>query len=289
MMARRSRAGQLDGLLGSQEGRGHTALVTGASAGIGRSFAELLASVGYDVVLVARRRDRLEELGGCLSAAHTVRAEVIQADLADPEACRNIKAELDRLGLTVDFLVNNAGYSVLGMYCDVPWERQEAFIRVIGLSVLELTRYLLPGMVELGWGRIVNVTSIAGFFPGSPGQTLYSPLKSMVHKFSEGIAEEYEGRGIVCTVAPPGATDTELFEATGPSAVEYVRSSRLVQAVMMSPEVYVRDAYQGCMRGRRVVIPGLSNKTWAFMLTHAPPAARYAMCRFMAKSVPKEA
>src|SRR5882757_3492294 len=239
------------------EGRGHVALVTGASSGIGRSFAAHLASRGYDVVLVARRRARLEELAAELTAQHGVRAEVIAADLADPDAVRNIKAELDRLGLTVDFLVNNAGYSVLGFYCDVPWDEQEAYIRVLGLSVLELTRALLPAMVDQRWGRIVNVTSICGYFSGSPGQTLYAPIKSMVHKFSESIALEYEPYGITCTTAPPGATDTEILEASGGGAVDYVANNRLIKAVMMNPDRYAKAAYDGCMRGRRVVTPGL--------------------------------
>jgi short-subunit dehydrogenase len=257
--------------------------VTGASAGIGASFSELLASRGYDLVVVARRRERLEALKEKLSSSHAVRVEVICTDLSDPAACTNIKGELDRLGITVDFLVNNAGYSVLGFYAEVPWERQEAYIRVLGLSVLELTYLLLPGMLDKGWGRIINVTSMCGFFEGSPGQTLYAPIKSMIHKFSESIALEYESRGIICTTAPPGATDTEILEAAGPGAVEFVANNRLLKAVMMRPDVYTRAAYKGCMSGRRVVIPGIRNKVWGFTLLHSPPRIRYAMCGFMAK------
>jgi uncharacterized protein len=271
---------------GAAEGEGHVALVTGASSGIGRSFAAHLAARGYDVVLVARRRTRLEELAAELAVRHGVRAEVIAADLADEQAVPRIKAELDRLGLTVDFLVNNAGYSVLGFYCDVPWADQQAYIRVLGTSVLELTRCLLPAMVEQRWGRIVNVTSICGYFSGSPGQTLYAPIKSMVHKFSESIALEYEPYGIVCTSAPPGATDTEILEASGGGAVDYVANNRLIRSLMMNPDTYVRAAYDGCMRGRRVVTPGLHNRMWAFSLLHAPPPVRYAMCAFMAKLAP---
>lgn len=271
---------------GVHEGRGHVALVTGASSGIGRSFATHLAARGYDVVLVARRRERLEKLAAELASTHNVRAEVIPTDLADPEAVRHIKAELDRLGLAVDFLVNNAGYSVLGFYCDVPWEQQEAYIRVLGLSVLELTRSLLPAMVEQRWGRIVNVTSICGYFSGSPGQTLYAPIKSMVHKFSESIALEYEPYGIYCTTAPPGATDTEILEASGSGAVDYVANNRLVKAAMMNPDRYVKAAYDGCMQGKRVVTPGLHNRIWAFTLLHFPASVRYAMCGFMAKLSP---
>ena len=271
---------------GAGDGRGHTALVTGASSGIGRSFSILLASRGYNVVVVARRRDRLEKLSQKLSSTYGVRAEVICADLADPDACRTIKSELDRLGLTVDFLVNNAGYFVLGFYGDVPWERQEAYLRVVGTSVLELTRYLLPAMVEQGWGRIVNVTSLSGYFAGSPGQSLYAPVKAMVHKFSESIALEYGHRGIFCTTAPPGPTATRILEASGASAAEYGAKSRFLRAVMMSPDVYAERAYEGCMRGRRVVIPGLANKLWAFALVHSPARIRYAMSAFTAKMAP---
>jgi short-subunit dehydrogenase len=269
-----------------QEGRGRTALVTGASSGIGRAFAVLLASRGYDVVVVARRKDRLEELSEHLRALYRVRAEVLAVDLAEPGASRVIKDGLDQLGLTVDFLVNNAGYPILGHYCDVPWEQQDAFIRVLGTSVLELTHLLLPGMVQRRWGRIVNVTSLTLYFAGSPGQTLYAPIKAMVHKFSESIALEYEDRGIICTTAPPGATATELLEKSGAGVAEYVANNRLVQAAMMSPEKYVAAAYRGCMAGRRVVIPGWHNRVWAFVLVHSPPAVRYAMCEFMAKMAP---
>ena len=271
---------------GAQEGRGHVALVTGASSGIGRSFATHLASRGYDVVLVARRRERLEALAYDLVTRHGVRAEVIAVDLAEADAVARIKKELDGLEMTVDFLVNNAGYSVLGFYCDVPWEEQQAYIRVLGTSVLELTRCLLPGMVERRWGRIMNVTSICGYFAGSPGQTLYAPIKSMVHKFSEGIAAEYGPYGIVCTAAPPGATDTEILEASGGGAVDYVANNRLIKALMMNPDTYVKAAYEGCMQGRRVVTPGLHNRIWAFSLLHSPPPMRYAMCAFMAKLSP---
>lgn len=268
------------------EGRGHTALVTGASSGIGRSFAELLASKGYDVVLVARRRDRLERLRENLSTAHGVRAEVLCVDLADLDASRTITSELDRLGLTVDFLVNNAGYSVLGRYGDVPWERQEAYLRVLGTSVLELTRALLPAMVEKGWGRIVNVTSVSAYLSGSPGQTLYAPIKAMVHKFSESVALEYGHQGIVCTSAAPGPTATRFLEASG--AGESARAGRVLRAMVMSPDAFASDAYHACMRGRRVVVPGLHNKVWTFALVHAPARVRYAMCGFTAKLVPPQ-
>ena len=269
------------------EGTGHTALVTGASSGIGRSFSALLASRGYDVVLVARRRDRLEKLSRQLSEAHGVRAEVIRADLADPGACRAIKSRLDELGITVDVLVNNAGYFVPGFYGDVPWERQEAYLRVVGTSVLELTRYLLPAMVERGWGRIINITSLAGYFSGSPGQSLYAPVKAMVHKFTESLALEYGHRGVLCTTAPPGPTATRFLEASGASAAEYGAKSRFLQAVVMSPDEFAKKAYEGCMRGRRVVIPGLHNKLWAFALVHSPAPVRYALCAFTARMAPE--
>lgn len=273
--------------MSTREGAGHTALITGASSGIGRSFSVLLASRGYDVVLVARRRDRLVKLSQRLSETYGVRAEVICVDLADVDASRTIKSELDGLGLTVDFLVNNAGYFVLGYYGDVAWEEQAAYLRVVGTSVLELTRYLLPAMVEQGWGRIVNVTSLSGYFSGSPGQSLYAPVKAMVHKFSESIALEYGHRGIHSTSAPPGPTATRFLEASGASAAEYGAKSRFLQALVMSPDTYAEQAYAGCMRGRRVVIPGLHNKLWAFALVHAPAKLRYAMCGFTAKFAPQ--
>ena len=153
----------------SDEGRGKTALVTGASSGIGKAFAELLAAKGYAVVLTARRSDRLEALAAELRQRHGVSTHTIVADLAQPDASQHIAAELASRGLMIDVLVNNAGYGVPGSYVNVPWGDHARFMQVMVTAVLDLTYRLLPGMLDRGWGRIINIASVAGMVPSPAG------------------------------------------------------------------------------------------------------------------------
>src|SRR4051794_9703562 len=139
------------------EGRGKTALVTGASSGIGKAFAELLAAKGYGLVLTARRGDRLDAIAAELRQKHQVITHTIVADLAQPDAPQHIVNELASKGLVIDFLVNNAGYGQPGSYVNVTWAEHERFMQVMVTAVLDLTYRLLPGMVERKWGRIINV------------------------------------------------------------------------------------------------------------------------------------
>jgi short-subunit dehydrogenase len=263
----------------SDEGKGRTALVTGASAGIGRAMSELLAAKGYDVVPVARRSGRLEELKRELEDRWGVNVIPIAADLAKPESPTRIVAELRRRDIAIDVLVNNAGYSISGMYAGSAWEDQERFLRVIGLSTLELTHLLLPHMIEQRWGRVINVASIAAVMAGTPSMVLYCACKSMVHKFTEGLAAECEPLGVHCTASLPGATDTELSEASGMS--EYARSNLGVRLAMMSPVTVARQAYRACEHKQRMVVHGRHHKMWAFVLLHAPRSVRYALCGFI--------
>jgi hypothetical protein len=151
-----------------------TALITGASAGLGRDFARLFAADGHDVILVARRRDRLEALAGELAAAHGVRATVIDLDLADPAAPRRLVDDVRSRGLEVDFLVNNAGFGGTGAFADVPLEREMGMIQVNVTALVELTRLLVPDMKARRRGRILNVGSTAGFQPGPFMATYYA-------------------------------------------------------------------------------------------------------------------
>src|SRR5215469_9922513 len=151
-----------------------TALVTGASAGIGAAIARELAVRGANLVLSARRVDRLEQLGNDLRQRHPIRIESIEADLADPDAPRRICETLAQRGLAIDVLVNNAGYGVTGHYQAQPWEVHAQFLQVMVAAPCELAWRLLPDMQRRGYGRIVNVASLAGLVPGSAGHTLYA-------------------------------------------------------------------------------------------------------------------
>src|SRR4051812_34613285 len=169
------------------------ALVTGASAGIGAAFARILASHGYDVALTARRADRLDRLAEEISLRYGVEALTVTADLAEPEAPDQILDFLTAHGRTVDALVNNAGYGLSGAYADTRWEDQRAFIQVMMTAPAELAHRVLPGMVHRGFGRIVNVASLAGLVPGSAGHTLYGGGKALLVRVSPSPHIETQG------------------------------------------------------------------------------------------------
>jgi short-subunit dehydrogenase len=177
------------------EDRRRCALVTGASSGIGEAFCRELGADGFDLVLTARRQERLRALAEELEREHRVKTLVVPADLAEPEAPRQLLAAVDEAALDVDVLVNNAGYGVPVHYLDYPWERHAEFIQVLLTSVAHTTHLLLPGMVQRGWGRVINVSSLAALVTSSKGHTLYAAAKAFVLKMSESLALELDGTG----------------------------------------------------------------------------------------------
>lgn len=179
-----------------------TALVTGASAGIGEEFARALAEEGFDLVLVARRRERLEALAQSLANAHGVRVHVMPEDLADPQAPTRIHTALTGLGLHVDVLINNAGGGIKQIFTRAAWSEHAGLLQVQVVAPAHLTHLLLPAMVERGYGRIIHVASLAGLMPGAPTSTLYPAAKSFLVKFSESLAAELSESGVhVCAFA----------------------------------------------------------------------------------------
>ena len=188
-------------------------LVTGASAGIGAAFARLYAEKGHDLVLTARRRDRLEALAAELRQAHGIEVLVLPADLALPGAVDGLIAGLE--GRAIDVLINNAGYGLPGLYARTRWSEQAAFLQVLLVAVCELTHKLLPGMVERGYGRIVNVASLAGHVPGMPSHTLYGPTKAFLVRFSQALHLETLGTGVHVSALCPGFTWSEFHDANG--------------------------------------------------------------------------
>ena len=164
------------------EGRGRTALVTGASSGIGRAFAELLAAKGYDLVVVARRAERLDQFAAEVRDRWNVEVTTITEDLADPEAPARVLTSLADGGAGIDFLVNNAGNSRYGRFDELPWEVHAGRLQLMVATPMRLAHGVLPGMVERGWGRIINVGSLAGVVTGFPGDITYAAIKKMVEK-----------------------------------------------------------------------------------------------------------
>jgi short-subunit dehydrogenase len=229
-----------------------TALVTGASSGIGLAFARELAARRYHLVLTARRRERLDALAAELTARHGVQARVMVDDLADPEAPRRIVSALAAEHIAIDVLVNNAGYGVPGRYVGATWEQHRDFLQVMVIAVSELTHRLLPGMIERKWGRVINVASLAGLLPGVAGHTLYAAAKAYVISFSESLALENAQYGINVTATCPGFTLSEFHDVIGTRQ----QVSRFPRFMWLDAERVARESVDAVMKGRVVFVPG---------------------------------
>ncbi len=203
-----------------------TALVTGASGGLGARFARLFAHDGHEVVLVARRRDKLDQVAAELSAMGTgITATVIAADLADPDAPPSIHDQLAHAGRSVDFLVNNAGFGTNGAFAELPIERELELVDVNIKAPLHLTRLFVPTMVARGSGRVLNIASTAGFLPGPYMATSYAS-KAFVLSFTEALARELRGIGVTATAACPPATATDFAAVAGADRSALFRAVR---------------------------------------------------------------
>lgn len=240
-----------------------TALITGASSGIGRELAGLLARDGHDVVLVARSELRLQALAEELRAAHGVQATVLPADLAAPSAADEIAAELERRGLEIEVLVNCAGFNVYGAFATTDAERELQMLQVNVVSLTRLTKLLLPAMLRRGSGRILNIGSTGSFAPG-PFDAVYCASKAFVLSFTEALAEELEGTGVTATALCPGPTATEFAERAGMTGTPLFRG-RVARAAEVAA-----IGYRAMMRGRRVVVPGLGNMLLTFSVRLSP-------------------
>jgi len=245
-----------------------TALITGASAGIGAEFALQLAARGMDLVLVARRRNRLEQLATQLKEKYGVSVTVMAYDLADPGAPKSIAASLRDLDIHIDYLVNNAGYGVPGKLNTATWRTHSDFIQVLVTCVTEMTYLLLPAMQARGWGRIVNVSSIAGLLPGSGGHTLYAASKAFLVKFSESLFIENQGTGVNVVALCPGFTYSEFHDVTGTRELV----SKLPKRMWAEAAVVVRTGIEALERKNPspVVIPGWYY-SWIALLTRLIP------------------
>lgn len=247
---------------------GHrTVLITGASSGIGEAFADVFASEGFDVVLAARRVDRLEAVASRLRERYGVRAEVIVSDLSQPGAAAALCAEVEGRGLTIDALVNNAGYGVPGVYSASPWERHTAMLQVMVVGLAELTHRLLPGMVARGYGRVINVASLAGLVPAPAGHTLYGASKAFVIKFSEALAHEAAPYGVHVTAICPGFTLSEFHDVTGTRE----QMKKLPRWLWMDAPAVARQGFDAVMAGvSPVYINGRVNRTIAALVRYMP-------------------
>jgi short-subunit dehydrogenase len=243
-----------------------TALITGASSGIGLELARVFAANKHDVVLVARSEGKLRELARECEAKG-VRAHVVAADLAGPDAAGAVLDAVGRLGVEIDVLVNNAGFGVYGRFADTPLATELESIQVNVVALTDLTKRCLPGMIARRRGKILNVASTAGFFPG-PLMAVYYATKAYVVSFSEAIASELEGTGVTVTAVCPGPT------ATGFQAVAHLETSRLVSMLRKATARSVAEAgYDALMAGKVLCIPGVPNKVSALVAPRLFPRA----------------
>jgi short-subunit dehydrogenase len=238
-------------------------LITGASAGLGAEFARQLARSGHDVMLVARRAERLQALAAQLAADHGIVADYVATDLATPAAVPSIVAALG--GRSVDMLVNNAGYTIAAEFAATDWATQRDCLNTLVGAVVELTHAVLPGMLDRGAGGIITVSSILALSQGGRGHTLYPAAKSFVHKFMLSLDAEVRTRGIHCTSVLPGSTASEFRQANG---IGGTPGGPFVSGVSQ----VVRAAIAGNARGRVIVIPGWHNRLAALVMKLAPDA-----------------
>lgn len=230
------------------------AVVTGASSGIGTDLAELLAEAGYDLLLTARRLDRLGELADRLSVSHAVTCTSFAADLASPAEVQRLIEALapDRSRLAI--LVNNAGFGTHGFFHDIPTDRDLEMIDVNCRALVQLTKSVLPWMIANRSGRILNIASVASFQPG-PLMAVYYASKAFVLSLSEALANECQGTGVTVTAACPGPTTTEFGVAAG-----FHADAPTSGAPAMTSSAVARLSFDAMMRGTRVEVTGIRNR-----------------------------
>jgi len=249
-----------------RRGSGETALVTGASAGIGRGLAEVFAEAGFDMVLVARRKAELEAVAEDLRRAHGVRADAIPMDLLAPNAPAQLCEHLYANGHDVDVLVNNAGLMEMGRFAQLDIDKHERLLQLNVNVLASLTHRLLQPMIERGQGRVLNVASTSSFQP-VPSLALYAASKAFVLSFSESLSEELKGTGVTVTALCPGVTHTDMLDR----AQGEHESAQLIPEFMLSDVESVAQAgFDACMAGEAVVVPGLSNQLAASLTQLSP-------------------
>lgn len=237
--------------------RWHTALVTGASSGIGAAIARQLAAEGTDLVVVARDEARLDELAAELEQAHGVAVQVLAADLASPVSRAAVEKRLADRARPVDLLVNNAGFGTAGQFAELPLGREEQQVQLNVVAVLRLTSVALSGMVERGRGTVLNVASIAAMLP-APGSATYAATKAFVCSFTESLHDELAGTGVSATASLPGFTRTE-FQARA----QWDEQDHVPGFAWMGADEVARASLDGAAAGRARVVPGGGYKVLA--------------------------
>jgi short-subunit dehydrogenase len=250
----------------SMQRRRGTALVTGASGGIGLELARLLAADGFDLVLVARDRGKLADAAAMLRDRFGAEVHMLPADLSRPDAVANLHAKLREQGINVSVLVNNAGFDVYGPFWRTDAKAEHDLLQVNVVALMDLTKALLPDMRRAASGRILNVASTAAFAP-CPWNAVYGASKAFVLSFSHALAEELSGSGVTVTALCPGPTDTGFARRAG------MARTRLFEGPVAKPASVARAGYRAMMRGRRSVVAGFGNRVMVQVMRCAPARA----------------
>ncbi len=231
-----------------------TALITGASSGIGLELARIFAKNDHDLVLVARSADTLEQLASEFAAVHGVHSTVLVADLFEPDSARWVYDEVKNAGIVVDYLVNDAGQGVYGKFAETDLEQELAIVQLNVNALMVLTKLFLRDMVARNEGRILQLASMVSKNP-APWSAVYGGTKAFVYYFTQALVQELEGTNVTVTALRPGATDTDFFHK------EHGEAARLVQEGKLGPADQVaRDGYEAMMAGRNAVVSGWQNK-----------------------------
>jgi hypothetical protein len=259
-----------------------TALVTGASDGIGLEFCKILASRGYNLILVARREAKLNEIAIDLRQSHGIQCTVITTDLSLPQAAQLLFQNTKDQGLQVDFLINNAGLLHNGPFCELSLAEQETMITVNVLALTSLTHLFANDMADRKTGHILNIASLAAWTP-IPSQNVYAATKAYVLAFTQALADEMNaaGNGVMISALCPGYTATKMMDNPDQGA-----TLRIPSNMMMSSKDVANQGIAGCLSGKHTIVPGISNKI-STAITHLAPKMTLAkmLGRFYRKNM----
>jgi hypothetical protein len=236
-------------------------LITGASSGIGYELSLQFAQKGHHLILVARQEDRLAQVALDIERKYKIDVHTISMDLSQPDAADKIFRWIQEKSLSIDYLVNNAGFYVKGSFSETLWEDEKKLIQLQCFNHIQLTKLLLPAMIKRGKGGILNVGSTGSFVPG-PYNAVYCAAKSFVLSFSDALAQEVSGSGVTVTALCPGGTKTAFQD--------FENRRRSVFTPVMDAERVSAIGYKALMKGKRVVVPGIVNKMQVFMVRFIP-------------------
>ncbi|WP_338869602.1 SDR family oxidoreductase [Spirosoma sp. SC4-14] len=249
-------------------GTGKTALITGASSGIGQELAKLFAQDGYNLVLVARSDDTLDRLAEVFKSNYgTQQVTVIKKDLAEEDAAQDVYNQVKAKGITVNVLVNDAGVGLYGLFAtDTDWEREKAMIHLNVLTLTQLTKLFLYDMLARNEGKILNLASLLSITP-TPLMAVYAGTKAYVYNFTQSLANELKDTNVTITALLPNATDTDFFHKAG------AENTKVTDEVQ-DPVMVAKDGYEALMAGKPKVVPGgLKNKSYEVLAYVAPQEA----------------